>query len=421
MGRQVRGTVVPPTGRRRSWAIRFPAYGKRHIVTLGRPEDGWNRRRAEVELANVMADVRRGIWHPSAPEPEPTKAQLEPVFGEFADEWFDGACQDWRPRTEELYRWRLDSHLMPFFARHRLSAITVQEVDRYRRHRVRQRNTLEKKRQEQLALPPTERERLPRPLSNETINKSIRLLGTILELALEYGHIDRNPAKGKKRFLRESKPQRTYLQPVQVSALLEAAAEIDERDDGRRHPLFAVLVLAGLRIGEALDLRWRDVHLTERKLRVQQAKTDAGVREVDLTPALQELLSRYLERARHTRPNDRVFPTRRGRPDNPSNIRNRFLATAVRRANAKLREAGHQEIGKITPHSLRRTFISLLLAAGADVPYVMAQAGHTDPRMTLGIYAQVITSKTDHGAALDGLLTPGDWPQSEGDPEDEFG
>ena len=51
----------------------------------------------------------------------------------------------------------------------------------------------------------------------------------------------------------------------------------------------------------------------------------------------------------------------------------------------------------------------------------MAQAGHTDPRMTLGIYAQVITSKTDHGAALDGLLSPGDWPQSEGDSEDEFG
>jgi integrase len=60
----------------------------------------------------------------------------------------------------------------------------------------------------------------------------------------------------------------------------------------------------------------------------------------------------------------------------------------------------------VTPHSLRRTFISLLLAAGADVPYVMAQAGHTDPKMTLGLYAQVIASKTDHGAALDALSMP---------------
>jgi hypothetical protein len=43
---------------------------------------------------------------------------------------------------------------------------------------------------------------------------------------------------------------------------------------------------------------------------------------------------------------------------------------------------------------------------GADVPYVMAQAGHTDPKMTL---AQVIASKTDHGAALDGIVNASDW------------
>jgi len=46
----------------------------------------------------------------------------------------------------------------------------------------------------------------------------------------------------------------------------------------------------------------------------------------------------------------------------------------------------------------------LLLAAGADVPYVMAQAGHSDPKMTLGLYAKVIASKTDQGAALDGIV-----------------
>jgi len=38
------------------------------------------------------------------------------------------------------------------------------------------------------------------------------------------------------------------------------------------------------------------------------------------------------------------------------------------------------------------------------VPYVMAQVGHNDPKVTLGIYAQVIASKDDHGAALDGLV-----------------
>jgi integrase len=50
-----------------------------------------------------------------------------------------------------------------------------------------------------------------------------------------------------------------------------------------------------------------------------------------------------------------------------------------------------------------------LLATGADVPYVMAQLGHEDPKMTLGVYAKVIASKTDHGAAVDGLVGASDW------------
>jgi hypothetical protein len=44
----------------------------------------------------------------------------------------------------------------------------------------------------------------------------------------------------------------------------------------------------------------------------------------------------------------------------------------------------------LTPHSLRRTFISLLLATVAEVRYVMQQVGHADPKVTLSIYAQVM-------------------------------
>ncbi len=51
-----------------------------------------------------------------------------------------------------------------------------------------------------------------------------------------------------------------------------------------------------------------------------------------------------------------------------------------------LRQVGQELVGHVTPDSLRRTFISLLLAAGADIPHVMAQAGHSDPKMTLGVY-----------------------------------
>lgn len=56
-------------------------------------------------------------------------------------------------------------------------------------------------------------------------------------------------------------------------------------------------------------------------------------------------------------------------------------------------------------HDLRRTFCSLLLEAGATVPYVMDQAGHTDPQVTLRIYSQVLKRSPDIGRRLDALLS----------------
>jgi integrase len=409
MPRKASGSVVDPKDGR-GWAIRFRAYGKRRYVALGSSAEGWTREKAEKKLGHVLADVERGIWKPEAPPPDqgPT---TEPTFHEFASEWFEGIAPELRARTRVDYQWRLSNHLLPYFAKHRLSAITIEEVDRYRREKVRESKAVAAARVRQLALPEKDRKRLVRPLSNGSINKTIRLLAVVLEQAVEYGYIDRNPARGRKRLLKEDRPSRSYLQPDQVAALLGAAGKLDaegrEGDTGRRRPLLATLTLAGLRISEALDLRWRDVNLDGRRLRVAAAKTDAGVREVDLTPALQALLTEYRSRSPHTKPGDLVFPTSEGKRDNPSNVRNRFLDSAAKVANADLRAAKREPMPDLTPHSLRRTFISLLLAAGADVPYVMAQAGHTDPKMTLGLYAQVIASKTDHGAAVDELVHGG--------------
>jgi len=58
----------------------------------------------------------------------------------------------------------------------------------------------------------------------------------------------------------------------------------------------------------------------------------------------------------------------------------------------------------LTPHSLRHTFASLLVRAGHDPAYVMAQLGHTDPAVTLGIYAHALRQPSDAGARLDALV-----------------
>src|SRR4051794_10437309 len=84
------GQVIAPNGRQRSWAIRFRAYGTRHFLSLGRPEEGWGRERAEQELRHVLADVERGKWRPSAQAPTPKPPAEEPPFHEFATDWFEG-------------------------------------------------------------------------------------------------------------------------------------------------------------------------------------------------------------------------------------------------------------------------------------------------------------------------------------------
>src|SRR4051794_6745778 len=89
MGRKQEGTVVErPTKKGITYALRFIAYGERQYITLGTDRDGMDRERAEIELDNIMADVRRGLWIP--PQPKDDKSQVAdgattlPTFGEFA-------------------------------------------------------------------------------------------------------------------------------------------------------------------------------------------------------------------------------------------------------------------------------------------------------------------------------------------------
>jgi hypothetical protein len=108
-----------------------------------------------------------------------------------------------------------------------LSAITIEEVDRYRQMKMREARALEEARAEMEKRPPAKREKLQRPLSNGSINKMIRLLAAILEQAVEYDLMPKNPAKGRRRLLRESKPRRPFLHPMQAEALLATAGELD--------------------------------------------------------------------------------------------------------------------------------------------------------------------------------------------------
>ena len=171
--------------------------------------------------------------------------------------------------------------------------------------------------------------------------------------------------------------------------------------------------LSGLRIGEILALRWGAVDLARGKLRVAVAKTDAGERDVDLSPDLRDELLAYKAAARNARAGDLVFPTSTGRPQSRSTVTRRILGKAIERANAKRAEAQLPPIQPgVTNHTLRRTFASLLYEAGASPAYVMNQMGHTSSALALEIYARKMERERDTGARVDALIRGADWAQA---------
>jgi integrase len=149
----------------------------------------------------------------------------------------------------------------------------------------------------------------------------------------------------------------------------------------------ATLVFAGLRIGELTALQWRDIDLTDNRITVRASKTDAGIRQIDLLPALRDELHRHKAQAPLMAPTDFVFATTYGTEPKQSNIRRRVLDRAVEQANHNLIEAGDVTLPDgLTPHKLRHTFASILVALGVDPGSVMDQLGHTDPGFTLRVY-----------------------------------
>jgi Phage integrase central domain len=227
MPRPATGQVVVDKRRQSpTYSLRFHAYGRRQYVTLGTAEDGWTQAKARTELENVLADVRRRIWRPPVAEPAPIPREV-PTFHVFASEWFERQKieggrrgKGLAPKGCEDLQWRLSNHLLPVFASRRLDQITVEDVDRYRLGKVREGR-----------------------LSVTSINKTLTTLSSILEAAVEYELIQRNPARDRRRRLPTAPPRRSWLDRTDhISALLDAAGKLDAKARvcrGQRRALLA--------------------------------------------------------------------------------------------------------------------------------------------------------------------------------------
>ena len=164
----------------------------------------------------------------------------------------------------------------------------------------------------------------------------------------------------------------------------------------RRRAMIVILSLTGLRASEHTGLTWDQVDQTHGRIVVADAKTPAGVREIHLSEFVRDELTLYRDSLPAPPPADSpVFPVRNGGPSDRFNL-GRRLKHVVEVAADIRRGLGLAALpGRITPHTFRRTFITLSFQAGHDLVFVQSQAGHADWKTTLDIYTQQSTRSID--------------------------
>jgi len=199
------------------------------------------------------------------------------------------------------------------------------------------------------------------------------------------------------------------LTPVEIQRVLAALRGTS------LYPIVATALGTGLRRGELLALRWKDVDLDGAKLRVEQSleqtkrglvfkapKTRHGRRTVTLPASTvtelrahwQATLERRLKLGQgKIEDSALVFATWDGNTRSPNAM------------SKEWRRAVHAAKLKRTFHSLRHTHASSLIAAGIDVLSISRRLGHGSPAITLGVYGHLFKPDDRAAAAIDELFS----------------
>ena len=450
------------------YSMRMMVDGQRRTIQLGDEKKGATPRSVKAKRKDVLEDIRLGRWKPDDEKPASLAAQRrsEPGFAEAADLFLDfKRSRRLRQSTIDRLEWIIGTHLVPFYKNVKLSRITQDDVIALSDHAIAQRPRIAALRAEGKYLTGPKGGNL-RELSDVTINSLLVVLTGMLDWAGHRGWGDpaNNPAA---RWRLAARPRITVaLEADELAALIAAAAtprparrqiaEVAARADlivrlreNDRLPWAAIAKLAGVgettaiyhyqqakdpthfavdaaravadeafltvlgycgpRVTEVCDLTVANVDLRHAKFRIPDSKTAAGVREVDMTPHVVEVVSAYFVSRTDLAPDAAAFPDGNGNWRNKDQANKQTILPAWRLANELRAERGEQPIPRVTAHALRHTYITLAFESAESnysVSYVMQQVGHVDPRTTMKIYSKVSArrDRAAQGAAFDRMV-----------------
>jgi len=334
------------------------------------------KRDAQRFLREVLSSIEQGSYI------KPNKITL----GELLRQWLIGyVSMNTTDRTEESYTSIIERHLILALGRVSLADLQPQHIQSYYAEK------LNKGRADGKG-----------GLSARSVVYHHRILSKALDYAVKMGLVVRNVAKVVKP-PRVSRKTMQTLSPEEVARFLDAARETDY------YVYFSTLLYTGLRRGELLALRWRNLDLDSGKLtvvetayklgngeyRIKEPKTAQSRRTVTLPSSLVELFKIYMTDQELLRiqlgislnADDFVFIRPDGSPINPSAVSLAFLRI--------IKKAG---LRGIRVHDLRHTHATLMLKAGVHPKVVSERLGHANIGITLDIYSHVLPGMQEAAA-----------------------
>lgn len=386
------------------------AQGPRWYIVYGVPDAMTGKRRQKIErgfisekaattaLRERLVDVAKGRYV------EPSKQTL----GEYLKgEWLPSLRN--APSTQASYRRNLEQHVIPKLGGTPLAKLTgLQLTALYRELEAGGR-----------------RDGKPGGLSARTVRYIHTIIGRALKDAVKHDRLLVNPAdKAEPPSARESRaPEMTAWNADELRTFLDWS-----RDDGDDlHLAWLLSSMTGLRRGELLALRWRDVDLEAARIsvrravgvvkeagkpRVEEGPTKSGHnRVIDIDPDTVAALRRHrsagevvaLQSVR-----DDAYVV--SRPDGSQWHPERFSREFVRRLERCRFEVAAVERTApptIRLHDLRHTHATLMLRAGVPVKVVSERLGHASPMITLQTYAHVMPGMQSEAAATFAALVYG--------------
>jgi integrase len=309
----------------------------------GRPAVGhWTKGLAEAELRRILTEAQRGTLL--------GMVRTGVTFEQAAAEWLRYAEHERDVKPSTLSDYRMMVRVLNRSLGHlRLEDITIETLERWREGYVAERS-----------------------VSNRTVQKYQIALGSIFKRAMRVHGLPNNPASLMERPRQRRTREITVLSAPEVHSLTRATESPEDST------LFLAAAFTGLRMGELLALRWRDIDFAREAIHVrasfakdvESTPKSGAARTVPMVEDVARALARHGERERFAAAGDLVFAGPLGGHLDPNRVRRRFARALV--------AAG---LGGMRFHELRHTFGTLAIQR-ASILQVQNWLGHSDIKTT---------------------------------------